>query len=116
MEGVEREFRIFRTFHPATPAFPIGTTGEACIKLLDQVKPALEHERAEELYFETAYSLLMQTILPLPSRVPSIARAVGWRAREAPPFRLEQHADPDDLDKPFLDFKRQSRPQGAAHE
>jgi hypothetical protein len=116
MEGVEREFHIFRSFHPATPTFPIGTTGRACIKLLDQVKPGLGHERAEELYFETAYSLLMQRILPPPSRAPSIADAVGWRVREAPPFRLEQHADPDDLDGPFIDFKRQSRPQGAAHE
>ena len=116
MEGVEREFHIFRSFHPATPTFPIGTTGRACIKLLDQVKPDLEHARAEELYFETAYSLLMQRIIPPPSRAPSIADAVGWRIREAPRFRLEQHADPDDLDRRFIDFKPQLRPQGADHE
>ena len=27
MEGVEREFHIFRSFHPDTPAFPIVSTG-----------------------------------------------------------------------------------------
>jgi hypothetical protein len=116
MEGVEREFHIFRSFHPGTPIFPIGTTGKACIKLLDEVKPDIEHERAEELYFETAYSLLMQRILPPPSRAPSIADVVGWRVRETPRFQLEQHADPDDLDRPFIDFKPQSRSQEAAHE
>jgi SLOG cluster3 family len=116
MEGVEREFHIFRSFHPAAPTFPIGTTGTACTKLLDQVRPELAHERAEELYSETAYSLLMQRILPPPSRASSVADAVGWRARETPQIRLEQHADPDGLDRPFIDFKPQSRPQGAAHE
>jgi hypothetical protein len=55
MEGVEREFRIFRSFHPKTPVFPIGSTGSACRSLLDQVKSDFDRERAEELYFETAY-------------------------------------------------------------
>jgi hypothetical protein len=37
MEGVEREFNIFRYFHPHTPAWPIASTGAACVKLLESL-------------------------------------------------------------------------------
>src|SRR5205814_1315233 len=40
-EGVEREFHIFRSFHPDTPALPIGSTGSACQKLLQDVAPKM---------------------------------------------------------------------------
>jgi hypothetical protein len=111
MEGVEREFRIFRSFHPQTPVFPIGSTGSACEILLDRVKSNLNRERAEELSSETAYGLLMQKLLPPGASAGAIADAAGWRGGEAPRFALAQHADPENLDAPFIDGERSSAPE-----
>jgi hypothetical protein len=111
MEGVEREFRIFRSFHPETPVFPIGSTGSACEILLDRVKSNLNRERAEELSSETAYGLLMQKLLPPGASAGAIADAAGWRGGEAPRFALAQHADPENLDAPFIDGERSSAPE-----
>ena len=35
MEGVEREFEMFRHLHPRVPAFPIASTGAAAAKLFN---------------------------------------------------------------------------------
>jgi hypothetical protein len=107
MEGVEREFRIFRSFHPGTPAFPIASTGSACEKLLGELEPRLDKDLAADLRGETAYSLLMQQILPPPSRARSIAEAVAWRGAEAPEFNSVDHRDPADLNVQFINGVRQ---------
>lgn len=47
MEGVEREYSIFREIHPTTPAFPIASTGAAALLLYQrnvQNSPELLHE------------------------------------------------------------------------
>jgi len=99
MEGVEREFHIFRCFHPETPALPIANTGSACKKLLDEVRPNLAEapKILAALRDETVYSLLMQQILPVSERAESGRPKLTWRRGEAPPFRLEEHADPENL-------------------
>jgi len=77
MEGVEREFSIFRTFHPQTPAFPIASTGSACEKLLLlAAKHLMREDLVRTLRDETAYSLLMQQLFP----VGHDPGAMGWRA------------------------------------
>ena len=97
MEGVEREFRIFRCFHADTPALPIASTGSACKKLLDEVAPSLAD--APQIFValrdETVYSLLMQQILPVSDRAQLGGPKLTWHRGEVPPFRLEAHADPE---------------------
>jgi hypothetical protein len=39
MDGVEREFDLFRQTHPAAELFPLGSTGAAAAILLDQRPP-----------------------------------------------------------------------------
>jgi hypothetical protein len=99
MEGVEREFRIFRTFHPNTPAYPIVSTGSACTKLLEEVKSNLPKSTVEALYTETAYNLLMQQLLPIPGSSSGISSAANWRAT---PARTDPryHIDPRKNDRP----------------
>jgi len=99
MEGVQREFHIFRSFHPDAPAFPIVSTGSACKELFDEVQGLLRRSYVASLEDETAYSLLMQQILPL-SESPAVM--VGWR-RSPVPFRGEQHRDPEDINVQFID-------------
>jgi hypothetical protein len=103
MEGVEREFHIFRSFHPETPALPIGSTGSACRNLLKEVAANLPSRLFEALRDNTAYSLLMQQILPVlaprEGRLSSLAQALNWSAGEPPLFKPEDHADPEDLAK-----------------
>lgn len=95
MEGVEREYHIFRSFHPQTPAFPIGSTGSACERLLPRVAEHLPLRHVEALQHETAYSLLMQQLLPVGG---DVAREVGWSAKPEPPqFSLADHTDPENL-------------------
>lgn len=101
MEGVQTEFAIFRTFHPNTPAYPIATTGSACISLLDDIKVHIDPEMTAVLRQESAYSLVMQLILPaLPS--PDIARmAAHWRSQAwSKSYEPETHIDPPALDRP----------------
>jgi hypothetical protein len=100
MEGVEREFRIFRSFHPATPAYPIGSTGSACTKLLEQVKPCLSPKTFKLLREGTAYSLLMQQLLPAPHSVFAGRLGAGkWRAGPVA-SDPNSHIDPPENDRP----------------
>jgi hypothetical protein len=100
MEGVEREFRIFRYFHPNTPAYPVGSTGSACIKLLKQVKPYLNPETFDALRGETAYSLLMQQLLPVPgSSFDGVFGKGSWHA-DATMHNPSTHIDPPENDRP----------------
>jgi len=109
MEGVVREYRIFRSFHPDTPAFPIGSTGSACAEeLLPLIKDHLPEGRVEELRTMTAYTLLMQKILPPPppphilALAPrALAEAVGWREGEETRFRITDHSDPPEINRKF---------------
>jgi hypothetical protein len=95
MEGVVREFRIFRTFHPNTPAFPIASTGSACAELLDQIADNLAGDVLTDLSKQTAYSLLMQKILPVH---PDPAKP-RWRAGQPPSFGIADHIDPGPLNR-----------------
>ncbi len=93
MEGVEREFRIFRSFHPHTPAYAMASTGAAAARLLPELgemPPGLHHLLATE----TAYATVFQQILPLPGR--GVA-ALEWRPRPVE-YDWRQHLDPDQLD------------------
>jgi len=101
MEGVEREFHIFRSFHPHTPAYPIGTTGSACTKLLNEVRPYLSRETLEALRSETAYNLLMQQLLPVPGSGSTGLPGGGktWRAARAK-IDPRSHIDPPENDRP----------------
>lgn len=86
MEGVEREFNIFRHFHPTTPAWPIASTGSAAAHLLESLE--LPPELAAMLREDTVYSLVMEELLGRePTHVP----------RPAQPFREEDHLDPPGL-------------------
>jgi hypothetical protein len=84
-----RAYRIFRSVHPGTPAFP------------------LDKDLAADL--SGAYSLPMQQILPLPprarGRVPRRSRGPG----EAPEFNPADHRDPADLNAQFINGVRQPR-------
>jgi SLOG-like protein len=100
MEGVEREFNIFRSFHPTVPAYPIGSTGSACMELLMRGVPHLGPELFDLLRTEPAYSLLMQKILPIPeSSLRSETPRAPWP--EDPDARdPSSHIDPDRIDGP----------------
>jgi hypothetical protein len=100
MEGVEREFHIFRSFHPHTPAYPIGSTGSACTKLLNEVRSYLSRETLQALRSETAYNLLMQELLPVPGSASTGLPAGGktWRARSK--IDPRSHVDPPENDRP----------------
>jgi hypothetical protein len=100
MEGVEREFRIFRHFHPDTPAYPVGSTGSACIKLLKQVKPYLSPKTFDALRGETAYNLLMQQLLPVPgSSFDGMLGKGNWHA-DPTKRNPRTHVDPLENDRP----------------
>jgi hypothetical protein len=105
MEGVEHEFHIFRSFHPDIPAFPIVTTGSACKKLFAEVRELLA-PHAKSLEHETAYSLLMQKILPLHDPP---AKMAGWQPASVP-FRGDQHRDPENINVQFIDGVAQKKP------
>jgi SLOG cluster3 family len=105
MEGVQREFHIFRSFHPDTPTFPIVSTGAACKALLGEVQGLFPQPVVASLEHETAYSLLMQQILPLGE---SLDVMVGWR-RVPVPFRGDQHGDPKDINVQFIEGVAQKR-------
>lgn len=100
MEGVEREFNIFRSFHPTTPAYPIASTGSACRDLFKRIKFDLTPEQSKALEQESAYSLLMQSLFPLPPAESEGARDIApWPADPAAQ-NTDSHIDPEDLDKP----------------
>jgi hypothetical protein len=101
MEGVQREFKIFRAFHPDTPAYPIVTTGSACMELFDEVRNNLDEKVAAALRGEQAYSLLMQQIVPASPDVAPPSVAVRWHARgDRTSYAPETHIDPVELDRP----------------
>jgi hypothetical protein len=98
MEGVVREFRIFRSFHPRTPAYPLGSTGAAAKVLLGEagisnaaLKDALERD--------TAYSLLLEQLLPT-SETKTIAPQYHWETgTDAASYSASDHTDPDELER-----------------
>jgi hypothetical protein len=106
MEGVQREFHIFRSFHPDAPTFPIVSTGSACKSLLGEVRGNLDPELVTRLERDTAYPLLMQQILPLRE-----APAIRWRVTDVA-FHAELHRDPDGINDQFIDgVPQKKRPQ-----
>jgi hypothetical protein len=84
MEGVDREFNIFRDFHPDTPAYPVASTGSASQMLLGQVERHLTPDMRQKLASEPAYTLLMQELIPLPV---GRERAVAGEPAFAPHWR-----------------------------
>lgn len=61
MEGVEDEFALFRQYHPATPCFPIASTGAAARLLYDK-HPG---EYDPRLLSEMSYTSLFKELLDL---------------------------------------------------
>jgi hypothetical protein len=100
MEGVEREFRIFRSFHPNTPAYPISSTGSVCADLLGEVEPYVHPALFEALRDKIAYNLLVQELLPIPApRLDDAALRESWHPdRRADDASL--HIDPEEIDRP----------------
>jgi hypothetical protein len=95
MEGVEREFNIFRTFHPTTPVFPVASTGSAAQKLW-QAQFANE-SWAMNLMQQPSYSLLFADLLRPASEPVTDARSM-------PPLtsaNRTNHLDPAELDRDF---------------
>jgi hypothetical protein len=94
MEGVEREFRIFRTFHPRTPTYVLASTGAAASRLLPELGE-LPIGLNRLLTEETAYGIIFQELLPLAEQQLDVR---SWR----PPFvryDWEQHLDPEELER-----------------
>jgi len=58
MEGVEKEYELFRRMHPKKPAFPIASTGAAARILFDN----FEHNR-QELLNDLRYLHLFRRLL-----------------------------------------------------
>jgi hypothetical protein len=100
MEGVQREFVIFRSFHPHTPVYPIASTGSACLELLKEIRTQLDPKTVDALSEEQpAYSLLMHRLFPMPSGVRTAAPE--WHSeRPSPRPGPQTHIDPPDLDRP----------------
>jgi hypothetical protein len=99
MEGVEREFRIFRSFHPNTPAYPSSSTGSVCADLLGEVEPYVHPALFEALRDQIAYNLLMQELFPIPVPPDVASLRKSWH----PDRRrgdASSHIDPEKLDRP----------------
>lgn len=108
MEGVEREFNIFRDFHPDTPAYPVASTGSASQILLGRVERHLTTDMMRKLAGEPAYTLLMQELLPLPvARERAVASERTFAPHWTPAPRDEssnpmRHIDPEITQGPGL--------------
>lgn len=63
MEGVEEEWRLFRTEHPHVPAIPIPTTGAAAQQLFSKQSEAFRPELRRELEASHAYGSLMHRLI-----------------------------------------------------
>ena len=61
MDGVEREFGMFRSLQPGVPAFPIASTGAAAALLFNE-NPDLQREHPE-LRDEISYLTLMRDLI-----------------------------------------------------
>jgi hypothetical protein len=86
MEGVEREFNIFRYFHPHTPAWPIASTGAACVKLLESLDlpKSLKNTLMED---KVPYTRLFEELLGGKHRTSPLPRS----------FTPSDHLDPPGL-------------------
>jgi hypothetical protein len=98
MEGVIREFRIFRSFHPRTPAYPLGSTGAAAKVLLEDARIS-NAALKDALERDTAYSVLLEQLLPT-SETKTIAPQYHWETgADAAPHSAADHIDPDQLER-----------------
>jgi hypothetical protein len=98
MEGVVREFRIFRSFHPRTPAYPLGSTGAAAKLLLMEagISNAALNEALER---DTAYGLLLEQLLPA-AETKTIAPQYHWETgTDTASYSAADHIDPDELER-----------------
>lgn len=98
MEGVEREFCIFRDFHPDTPAYPVASTGSVSELLLRRVECHLSDSIKRMLVEELAYGLLMHELLPVPVVADEPALSSHWRPE--PHDNLgdpHAHVDPEEI-------------------
>jgi hypothetical protein len=98
MEGVIREFRIFRSLHPRTPAYPLGSTGAAAKLLLKEagISNAALNEALER---DTAYSLLLEQLLPA-AETKTIAPQYHWETgTDSTSYSAADHIDPDELER-----------------
>jgi SLOG-like protein len=100
MEGVEHEFNIFRSFHPTTPAYPIASTGSACTDLFERVRPFLMPTQSQQLAEGAAYSLLMQSLFPIPSAGSEVAKEGPRWPPDPTAQNTKLHIDPESVDKP----------------
>jgi hypothetical protein len=66
MDGVEKEFALFRERWPKVPLFPIASTGAAALRLLDRWAtslPSLSKERVHQLREDVVYAALVERLL-----------------------------------------------------
>jgi hypothetical protein len=69
MDGVEREFEMFRHLHPGVPMFPIASTGAAAARLFnsDERFPRTYPQLRDEI----SYLTLMRSLIAIPNLPPS---------------------------------------------
>jgi hypothetical protein len=61
MDGIEKEFNIFRTFHPAIPAYPIASTGGGALGIFKKFEKY--YKFPEILKTEFAYMNLFKKLI-----------------------------------------------------
>jgi hypothetical protein len=103
MEGVVREFRIFRSFHPRTPAYPLASTGAAAKQLLEEAGIANATLKAALEDAGMPYVALMEQLLPADGD--AAAPAYDWSAATwetgsgATRYSAADHVDPEELER-----------------
>lgn len=61
MSGVEEEYKLFRAAHPATPTFPIASTGAAAEAIFRRSRTL--QKKHPELTTEISYITLMRSLI-----------------------------------------------------
>lgn len=98
MEGVEREYRIFRTFHPDTPAFPLASTGSAAKDVFQKLSWSGTDDLKEKLEAEVSYSLLFEQLLAPRKKGIALMGRPAWK-KLSPSYPSGEHIDPPELEK-----------------
>jgi hypothetical protein len=64
MEGVEDEFRLFRSLHPHAPVYPVASTGAAALALYERER--IELDLPTGLSDDYAYASMFRDLLAIP--------------------------------------------------
>ena len=65
MEGVEKEYKMFKDFHPGVPCLPIASTGAAAKIIYDEHQGEFD----EKLLTELSYTSLFKEMLELKTQI-----------------------------------------------